>query len=140
MKDSDFNDLPNFTYMEVVLHYQSKGYGIDEAMAAVRKIDKRLFIKLQKVRTQINRKIRINCLTEGKHVRGSYHGQGMAIDWRVLGKVNYNKVLQACLDAGFKGIGWYEWWKPRPGFHTDIRQGGVKVWKRDGAGLYKGLV
>ena len=139
MKEQDFNDLPNFTFNEIIRHYQSKGFEYADCVKEIAKLKKRLFIRLQKVRTQIGKPIKINCLTEGKHVKNSLHYMGMAIDWHVAGKVNMNKVLQACLDAGFSGIGVYPFWN-KPGFHSDIRAGGIKLWKRDENGEYKGLV
>ncbi len=139
MKSIDFYDLPNFSFNEVCQHYYNKGF--KHASPEIKKIKKQLFIKLQKVRTQIGRPIKINRITEG---RSKYptHRNGLAIDWRVGGKgrVNYNKVLQACLDAGFKGIGFYPHWRPSPGFHCDIIPGGARVWKRLKNGKYVGLI
>ena len=142
MRAIDFYGLPNFTYAEIVLHYRNKGFTFSQAQREVGRLKKSFFIKLQKVRTQIDRPIKINCLTEGRHGRGSFHYLAMAGDWRVGGKgrVNYNKVLQACIDAGFKGIGWYPHWKPGGGFHTDIRSGGIKLWLRGSRGIYRGLI
>lgn len=139
MKRIDFKNLRNFTLQEIRQHYYSKGF--KWANPEIHKIKKQLFIKLQKVRTQIGRPIKINRITEGKS-KYPTHENGLGIDWRVGGKgrVNYNKVLQACIDAGFKGIGFYPYWAPSQGFHTDIIPGGVRVWLRDAAGVYRGLI
>jgi len=139
MKRSDFKQLPNFTYYEILLHYFNKGFSRQQAEREIARIPLNWFKKLQKVRTQINKKIRLNCLTEGSHKPRSWHFKAKAGDWHVVGPHNKNKVLQACIDAGFKGIGFYPFWN-KPGFHTDTRPGGIKLWKREKNGKYKGLI
>ena len=139
MRQQDFNDLPNFTYTEVLNHFILNGFSLEQARIEVKRLSKDWFLKLQKVRTQINQPIKINCLTEGTHQPASYHYKALAGDWHIPGIFQPNKVLQACLDAGFTGIGWYPHWNS-PGFHTDTRPGGVKLWTRNQDGQYLGLI
>ena len=81
MTPEDFKPLRNFSYDEVIKHYKSKGYSNDDAEKEIEKIEYRLFLKLQDVRTAINSVIRINCITDGKHTAGSFHYKAQAIDW-----------------------------------------------------------
>jgi len=131
MTEEQFTKLRNFSYDELIHHYMKKGCNKAMAGVEIAKIDVELFNKLQKVRTVINCSINLNSITDGGHVAGSYHYMGLAVDWYPGDpKIHPNKILQACLTVGFKGIGWYPGWR-WPGFHTDIgNRAENKIWKR----------
>lgn len=44
-----------------------------------------------------------------------------AIDFHVAGSMPYQDVLQELQASGFRGIGLYPQWHPKPGFHVDMR-------------------
>ncbi len=76
-------------------------------------------------------KIRITSLTGGSHAKRSLHNpenngsrECEAVDFKVIGKISKNNVVQEMIDAGFTGIGVYHGF-----YHGDIRQF-CKLWKR----------
>jgi len=131
MKKEDFNKLKNFSWDEVVSHFVTKGCTTAMASVEIAKIDKKVFEKLQQVRTAIMSPIKLNSITDGGHTAGSYHYLGLAVDWHPSDvRIQPNKILQACLTAGFRGVGWYPEWR-WPGFHVDIGERvEIKVWKK----------
>jgi len=135
----DFRTLKNFSYQELLNHYQSKGFSRFGSGIEIQKIKKSAMKKLQKLRTAIDRPIFFNSITEGKHSKNSAHYQGIAFDVRIGGKVNFNKVFQFAVDAGFQGIGHYPHWN-KPGFHFDERKSGFKCWLRNKDGKYVGII
>jgi len=141
MRREDFKKLPNFTYQEMLDHYRSKGYSTWGAKQEIAKVKFSFMKKLQKFRTLIGRPVFFNSLTDGKHVKGSVHYLAIAGDIWIggKGKLNFNKLFQYAIDAGFQGIGYYPFWN-RPGFHLDDRKNGFKCWLRNKAGQYVGLI
>lgn len=145
MRRVDFEKLPNFSYREMFDHFIGKGFYTFQARREIEKVKFSFMKKLQAFRILIGRPVRFNCLTEGKHVRGSVHGLGLAGDVRIGGRgaINWNKMFQFAVSAGFKGIGWYPNWKPNKGLHLDDRPGLFKMWKRirvNGKKVYRGLI
>jgi len=141
MKREQFKMLPNFSYQELINHYKSKGFDQFRAGIEISKIKYSALKKVQKLRTLIGRPIFFNSITEGKHVKNSAHYSGIAFDIRIGGKgaINWNKMFQYAVDAGFKGIGYYPFWNI-PGFHVDDRPCGFKCWKRLKNGKYVGFL
>ena len=144
---ADFRYLENFSYNELRWFYLSKGWKWEDTDQEIRKIKKNLFVKLQKFRDNlraagIDRPIYFNSITDGRHSKNSLHYSGKAADVRIGGRggINWNKVLQCAVTAGFTGIGYYPHWKPNRGMHLDIRAGGVKLWTRNAQGRYKGII
>lgn len=140
MKAEQFSNLKNFNYDDMVKHFRSKGFNLDDAERMVDEVEYDLMYRLQKVVVIINSPIIITCLVEGNHRAGSYHYHGIAADWYCKDtRVHPNKILQACLTVGFRGIGWYperKW----PGFHTDIGdREEIRVYKKID-GWYKPLI
>jgi hypothetical protein len=142
MIKSDFENITHFSYEELEAHYLSKGYPKEFAAEQIELIDEALIICLDLVREKIKMPIIINSITDGVHSSKSWHYKGKAIDWHPVKKgkasINYNRVFQACIDAGFLGVGWYPYWN-RPGFHTDLRSVAA-FWVRDQEGKYKGII
>ena len=140
MNHEHFKRLKNFSYREVEDHYKSKGLTEIKCALEIAKLKPDLFEKLQIVRDVINCPIHINSLTDGIHSAGSFHYQGVAVDWRPGDvKIHPNKIFQACLTVGFTGFGWYPEWR-WPGFHTDIgERKEIKVWQKVD-GDYKPLI
>ncbi len=86
-----------------------------------------LILKLDKLRNTLRLPINILDLNRLKHAENSYHYKlpCSAVDFRVIGDIEENKLLQAMLDVGFKGIGFYD-----TGFvHGDIRPK-FALWRR----------
>ena len=117
-----FKDLDYFTEEEVL----ATGCKIHD-------VDYRLFIALDRLRGKIGIPFNLHHLTTGIHVEGSYHYKGTAVDGRFLYDPHPNKVIQAAIDCGIKGIGYYRW-----GWHFDIRQD-CALWKQD-EGIYLPMV
>jgi len=93
----------------------------------IESIDSHLMYTLDKLREKLGVPIKITELNKGKHVKGSWHTRFKkcrAVDFKVLGSIPKNKVLQAMLDVGFKGIGMYHGF-----YHGDVRPR-YKLWKR----------
>jgi len=137
----DFRRLRNFSYQEVLDHYISKGFTVSMAKIEIGKIKLSAMLKLQKFRTRINRPVYFNCITEGKHAPGSAHYRFIAFDIRIggKGKINWNNMIEAAIDVGFKGIGYYPFWNT-PGMHVDDRTTSFQIWKRISTGKYVGVV
>ncbi len=141
MTREEFRKLPNFGYQEMLNHFKSKGFSTWGAKQQVARVKFSFMKKLQRFRTLINRPVFYNCLTEGKHAKNSSHPKGEAGDIRIggKGKINWNKMFQAAVEAGMKGIGFYPFWNT-PGLHVDDRKGSFKCWKRLKNGKYVGLI
>jgi len=141
MTRNEFKKLPNFSYQEMHDHFISKGFSSFGAKQQIARVKFTFMKKLQKFRTLIGRPVFFNCLTEGKHAANSSHYKAEAADIRIggKGKINWNKIFQHAVTAGFQGIGWYKYWNT-PGFHVDDRKGGFKCWIRDKTGKYLGLI
>ena len=142
MTKADFKKLKYFSYDEFMRYFKRKGYTSKAAKERIKKISFTLIKKLNKVRSLIGMPITPTSINDGKHSEGSFHYKNMAIDWQVKRKkgikINYNMIFQACLTAGFKGIGWYPYWNT-PGFHTDTRKS-FAVWTKNKKGDYKGVI
>ena len=77
----------------------------------------------------------VHCITAGEHTVNSKHYTGEAIDGHFKDLSLYEQTLIGW-KAGFKGIGFYEWWK-HPGVHFDIRkQRHVSTWFSTQQGEY----
>jgi len=141
MQKSQFDKLDNFTYQEVVAFYKKKGFSEDGAYLEIRKISFNAMKKVQAFRTRINRSVHFNSITEGKHSKNSQHPLGKAFDLRIGGRGNikWNDMVEAAIEVGFKGIGFYPWWNT-PGLHLDDRDGSFQMWIRDESGKYVGFI
>ena len=104
-----------------------------------KKIRYELVAKLEKLREFIKNPIVIHCGTQGKHVPGSYHYKGMAVDCHAEGISLIDFYLMA-ERFNFGGIGIYSWWHPSGGLHLDIRdtEYGAR-WASDKEGRYIAL-
>jgi len=145
MRKSQFRKLKNFTYQEMYDFFIGKGYTTWGARHQIARVSFAAMKKLQKFRTLIKRPVYFNSITDGEHKKGSIHFLGKAFDIRIGGKgrINWNKMLQFAIDAGFRGIGYYPNWAPNKGLHLDDRLGLLKLWKRikvAGKKVYRGLI
>ena len=109
------------------------------------KVDARVFDCLEAVRAIVGLPFTLTSLTKGKHVAGSMHYLGLAVDFRVNagGRApskmpSVNRIIEVMLDSGFRGIGYYPEYLPRLVFHGDIR-GRVQLWTRV-SGQYRDLI
>lgn len=100
------------------------------------KVDARVFECLEAVRAIVGLSFTLTSLTKGKHVAGSLHHLGLAVDFRVNADdrspskmPSVNRIIEIMLDSGFRGIGYYPEYLPRLVFHGDIR-GRVQLWTR----------
>jgi len=90
------------------------------------KIQEDLVLKLNDWRELIGSSVIITSGTQGLHVEGSYHYKGMAADCVITdAKMHPLDMYIAAVRCGFKGIGYYNFWKYGsnivPGFHLDVR-------------------
>jgi len=70
------------------------------------------------------------------HSPNSYHYRGMAADLHFASGLDHSRELEILETVGFGGIGFYPEWRPRPGFHVDIRAGNLVRWTRI-KGIYR---
>jgi hypothetical protein len=116
----------NDSELEFIRHFPRPE--IEATGSDVRHVKVITLMRLDFVRDQLGLKIKITCLTTGIHEPKSFHYTGDAVDWKFLEPKEkwppQNKVIQTCLDAGFKGIGVYDW-----GYHCDNRHD-YALWKR----------
>lgn len=103
-------------------------------------MDAQLIYRIDKLRVQANRPIRIN-----DHFRPGdkgQHGLGKAVDIVIMGMSLLDQYLLAEKSGLFTGIGLYPYWNT-PGIHLDVRD--VKLgepgarWGRNAAGVYVAL-
>jgi uncharacterized protein YcbK (DUF882 family) len=73
----------------------------------------------------------------GGHAVGSAHYLGLAADIHIPG-IEINQQSNIIRDIGFDGVGFYEHWKPMPGFHVDMANRRAR-WIRTSDGLYVSL-
>ena len=128
MIEKGFKYLQYFSYKELENHYTGKGFSIEDSKKEIKKISEWYMMKMDLLRSLIGDPIHFNSLTDGTHVQNSYHYKGEAGDWRTTSKKTPNQILQHCIEADFKRIGWYPEWNT-PGFHTDTGHG-TALWTR----------
>ena len=131
MIEEDFYYIDYFSFGELKRHYLKKGFSIEDALDEIKKISYVYIMKMDGLRRLIDSPVYFNSLTDGKHVKNSYHYQGKAGDWYTKSKKHPNQILQYCIDVGFTRIGYYPEWN-KPGFHTDT---GTKsaLWTKKGS-------
>jgi len=60
---------------------------------------------------------------ESGHATKSYHYQGLAVDFHFATGMTCQEEYRVITDLGlFGGVGFYPHWKPRPGWHVDLRK------------------
>jgi hypothetical protein len=74
---------------------------------------------------------------DGGHSTDSQHYLGLAADIH-FPKLSYDRASQFIRSANFEGVGFYEHWKPMPGFHVDMGSRRAR-WVRTANGLYVSL-
>lgn len=105
---------------------QIKNFKPDEAWGDPKMMDFHLVFLLDAFRTYIQTPIHILCGTQGKHVDGSFHYQGKAVDVYVDGFPGGAwDLLLTVTRFPFGGIGFYPDWeymgKKGGGLHLDSR-------------------
>jgi len=73
----------------------------------------------------------------GGHAPNSAHYLGLAADIH-FPDINYDSASNFIRKIGFQGVGFYEHWKPIPGFHIDMAVRRSR-WCRTVNGLYVSL-
>ena len=114
MKTEDFQTygIVSFTPAEV----RSVG-------SKVADLDLSLMVCAQKMRDELERRMKVLSLTGGTHKPGSEHYQGRALDFTLYpedGPVLISDVYKAALVANFTGVGIY-WNGAAWSFHVDVR-------------------
>lgn len=74
---------------------------------------------------------------DGGHATNSSHYLGLAADIH-FPDLDYDKASNCIRRIGFNGVGFYEHWKPVPGFHIDMGNRRAR-WVRTMQGLYVSL-
>lgn len=117
MKPSDFDHITHFTKEECL----KTGANISKL-----KID--WFHHADMFRDLIDCPVKLICLNTGKHEVGSRHYSGDAGDVLLLKPRIIPEVLDAALQAGFRGIGVY-WNGVAYSYHLDIGRTLVTLWQ-----------
>jgi len=71
------------------------------------------------------------------HAKNSAHYLGLAVDFRVPG-CPIDRLSNFIRQMNFNGVGFYEHWKPDPGFHVDMAKRHAR-WIRTKDGKYVSL-
>jgi len=98
---------------------------VEATGAKLEAVQARTMIALQAFRTALNRRVKLipNGMTTGKH-KAPEHPAGLAVDCMLYaedGKIAVNTLVEAALNAGFRGIGIY-WNGVLFSFHLDLRK------------------
>lgn len=98
---------------------------VEATGAKLKDVQPQTMIAIQAFRTALNRKVKliVNGMTTGKH-KAPEHPGGLAVDCMLDekdGPVAINTLVEAALNAGFKGIGIY-WNGVVFSFHFDLRK------------------
>lgn len=107
-----------------------------EAWGDPERMDVRLLWGAEKLREELQRKIRVNCgFDMSGHAPLSFHKLGMAFDCTIecLEGEDLYSLYTALLSLWPGGVGVYPYWNT-PGFHFDI--GTPRTWVRDKEGNY----
>ena len=115
LEDDDFASIDHFTAKEI----RDLGEDFENIQYA-------LMFTLDNLREALDTPFVLHCIGNGKHVENSYHYQGIALDGHFTHYITPNQVVQAALNCGFTGIGYYSW-----GWHFDLRPTHA-LWKREG--------
>lgn len=110
------------------------------------RISKELVLELDKFRAHIGTPVFISCGTQGTHIQGSYHYQGLAVDI-IFPKHLKTRIPEYAIEAlkfKFTGIGAYNTWRYKDrdtgGLHLDIRPAHMKsTWIGLGKNVYIGF-
>lgn len=122
--------------LDAVLWSQIKNFKPYEFGKDYSKVSMDLIILLDRLRSQTGEPISIHCAyaTDG-HSDKSQHYKGLATD--LHSEADDVIFLQEAKRLGFTGIGYYPKWKPKPGFHLDIREGKPVYWYSPSNGVYE---
>lgn len=100
-----------------------KPYEVTRVGSKLAQIQLKLMVQAQMMRDVLGRRVRIICLTRGKHKPKSYHYDGRAMDFVLYvedGAISISDVFKAAIKAGFCGVGIY-WNGVAWSFHVDTR-------------------
>jgi uncharacterized protein YcbK (DUF882 family) len=105
------------------IHPYFRPYNTSDKWGDPEKIDPLLLYSLYSLRKAIGLPIHIHCGTQGKHVEGSFHYNGLAVDVHIGKDVPVlDQYLMVEKYNLFTGIGLYPDWN-NPGLHLDIGRG-----------------
>lgn len=96
---------------------------IEKVSKGVDTIAPAVLYNLDKLRDKLQLPIVLTEINLKTHSKLSYHywSPCQAVDFVVIGEFHPNQVIQYALDCDFRGIGWYPEWRPKGGFHCDVR-------------------
>lgn len=104
-----------------------KYFSPNENWGDVERIDPSLILELDRFRHKVATPIIITCGTQGKHIDGSFHYLGLALDimFPEKEKKDIPDLFLQALKFQFRGIGIYPDWKYKDkvigGMHVDYR-------------------
>jgi len=97
-------------------------------------VDFGLVRRLDAVRAEAGLPVHVHvAYARAGHSKNSYHYKGMAVDFHFDPGLSALEEFTLLASHGFGGLGHYPLWRPRPGWHADIRPGASAVlWFFDG--------
>jgi len=111
--------------------YSAKHFARSEWRKNPDLVDASLIDKLDAARDLAGLPIHIHVAWDNDgHSPNSYHYRGEAVDFHFDPGLTHSRELEILETVGFGGIGFYPEWRPRPGWHADIRQGRQARWVR----------
>lgn len=117
--------------------YSAKHFARSEWRKNPDLVDASLIDKLDAARDLAGLPIHIHVAWDNDgHSPNSYHYRGEAVDFHFTPGLPHSRELEILETVGFGGIGFYPEWRPRPGFHVDIRTGKLARWIR-AKGVYR---
>lgn len=113
-------------------HFRPSEFG-----AGVENIDPALLFLLDLIREKAGVPVHIHApaFTRSGHATKSQHYLGKAADFHFGDGLTHEQeraVIEECLaEMGITGgLGFYPFWRPRPGWHVDVRDSGPVRWFR----------
>lgn len=102
------------------------------------KVTWKLVVAIDALRSKLGVPIHIHCAWDQKgHAANSQHYLGNAVDLHINEKFTPLEEYRMILTLGcVGGVGWYPDWKPRPGWHIDIRDTPTRWYQKNGRYIY----